>query len=382
MTELTFRAAVLRSPEEALRVETVTLDGTPTRGEVLVKLKASGVCHSDYHGRIGEWTMPTPMVLGHEGAGIVEAVGEGVTSVKVGDHVVLCWTPSCGKCQYCVAGRPVLCDRFNETGAQHRSPDGTTRLRTAQGEDVSSFVALGTFGEYAMVPEAAAIAVRRDIPFAEAALIGCAVTTGIGAAVNTAGVRAGSSVLVIGCGGVGLNIIQGAALAGARTVIAADLSDAKLETARALGATHLINSGSTDLLEAVRGLTDGRGAEFAFEAIGLAKTIELAYQATSRGGTTTIAGQVPEGVMISIDPFEMSDQEKVLRGSNYGSSRPAIDFPRIADLHMEGRVQLSPLVTRRIRLEDDRRRVRRDVPRYRNPGSRRVRLTLFAAPTS
>ena len=352
MTDLTFRAAVLRSSQEPMRIETVVLDADPRPGEVLVRLKASGVCHSDYHGRIGEWTMPTPMILGHEGAGIVEAIGEGVTTVAVGDHVVLCWTPSCGKCEYCIAGRPVLCDRFNETGAQHRSPDGTTRVRTVGNEEVFSFVALGTFGEYAMVPESAAVAVRRDIPFAEAALIGCAVTTGIGAAVNTAGVRAGSTVLVIGCGGVGLNIIQGAALAGARTVIAADLSDAKLDSARALGATHTINSGKTDLLDEVRRLTDGRGVEFAFEAIGLSKTIELAYQATARGGTATVAGQVPEGVTISIDPFEMSDQEKVLRGSNYGSSRPAIDFPRIADLHMEGRVQLSPLVTRRITLDE------------------------------
>lgn len=352
MTEMQFHAAVLRSADEGLKVEKVSLDPQPRPGEVLVKMKASGVCHSDYHGRIAEWTVPMPMILGHEGAGIVEAIGDGVTTLAVGDHVVLCWTPSCGKCHYCIAGRPVLCDRFNETGAQHRSPDGTTRVRSAGGEDVFSFVALGTFGEYAMVPEAAAISVRKDIPFAEAALIGCAVTTGIGAATHTAGVKPGSSVLVIGCGGVGLNIIQGASLAGARMIIAADLSDTKLASARQLGATHLINSGNVDLLQEARALTGGRGPEFTFEAIGLRSTIELAYQAVARGGTAVIAGQVPEGVMISIDPFEMSDQEKTLKGSNYGSSRPAIDFPRIADLHMEGRVQLSPLVTRRITLDD------------------------------
>lgn len=352
MTVKEFKAAVLRSATEGLTVETVKLDAQPQPGEVLVKMKASGVCHSDYHSRIAEWTVPMPMVLGHEGAGIVEAIGEGVTTVAVGDHVVLCWTPSCGKCLYCIAGRPVLCDRFNETGAQHRSTDGLTRLTSVADEEVFSFVALGTFGEYAMVPESAAISVRKDLPFAEAALIGCAVTTGIGAATQTAKVVPGSSVLVIGCGGVGLNIIQGAALAGARMIIAADLSDDKLESARQLGATHLINSGQVDLLTEVRALTDGRGPEYTFEAIGLRSTIELAYQAVARGGTAVVAGQVPEGVTISIDPFELSDQEKTLKGSNYGSSRPAIDFPRIADLHMEGRVQLSPLVTRRITLDE------------------------------
>lgn len=352
MSKLQFRASVYRSVDEKLQVEDVLVDPNPGHGEVLVKLKASGVCHSDYHGRIGEWTLDAPMVLGHEGAGIVEAVGEGVSTVEVGDHVVLCWTPACGKCEFCISGRPVLCDLFTETGAIHKPLDGQVKLSSPSGEEINSFIATGTFGEYAMLPEAAAIKVRKDIPFAEASLIGCAVTTGIGAAINTAGVTPGSTVLVIGCGGVGLNIIQGAALAGARMVIAADLSDAKLEAAQQFGATHTINSGSTDLLEAVSELTDGRGVDFALEAIGLAKTIELAYQSLAKGGIGVVAGQVPEGVTISIDPYDMSENEKTLKGSNYGSSRPAIDFPHIADLFMEGKVQLSPLVTRRITLDE------------------------------
>ena len=352
MSKMKFRAAVYRSVDEKLSVEEVLVDPRPGRGEVLVKLKASGVCHSDYHGRIGEWTLPAPMILGHEGAGIVEAVGEGVTTLAVGDHVILCWTPACGKCEFCVSGRPVLCDLFTDTGAQHQTIDGQIKLSDKEGQPIRSFVAVGTFGEYAMLPEGGAIKVRDDLPFAEASLIGCAVTTGIGAAVNTAGVRAGSSVLVIGCGGVGLNIVQGAALAGARMIIAADLSDAKLETARRFGATHTINSGEQDLLEAVRTLTDDRGVDYALEAIGLRRTIELAYSALAKGGTAVVAGQVPEGVQISIDPYEMSEQEKTLKGSNYGSSRPAIDFPRIADLFMEGKVQLTPLVTSRIGLEE------------------------------
>ncbi len=352
MGELRFRASVYRGTDRKLGIETVRVDSDPRPGEVLVKLKASGVCHSDYHGRIGEWTLPNPMILGHEGAGIVTAVGEGVTRVAPGDHVILCWTPACGKCEYCVAGRPVLCDLFTETGAQHQTIDGRPRVRGLDGEEITSFVAVGTFGEYAVVPESGAIKVRKDLPFAEAALIGCAVTTGIGAATNTAGVRPGSTALIIGCGGVGLNIIQGAVLAGARTVIAADLSDEKLESARQFGATHTVNSGKRDLLEAVRELTADRGVDYSFEAIGLKPTIELAYRALAKGGTAVVAGQVAEGVTVSVDPYDMSEQEKTLKGSNYGSSRPAIDFPRIADLFMEGRIQLSPLVTSRIGLDE------------------------------
>ena len=352
MNTISFRASIFTAPDAPLSVQTVELPAQPGSGDVLVRMRASGVCHSDFHVRVGEWSAPIPMILGHEGSGVVEAVGDGVTTVQPGDHVVLSWTPSCGRCQYCISGRPVLCDKFNETTAQHVSFDGRTRVLLPDGTNVSSFVALGTYGEFAMVPEPAAIKVRADIPFAEASLIGCAVTTGIGAAVNTAGIRAGNSVLVIGAGGVGLNAVQGARLTDARMIIAADLSDEKLAVAKTFGATHTINSGRDDLVETVRSLTEGRGVEYALEAIGLKKTIELAYQSIARGGTAVVVGQAPEGVTIELDPFEMSDQEKTIKGSNYGSSRPAIDFPRIADLQMDGQVDLSTLVTSRIGLDD------------------------------
>jgi S-(hydroxymethyl)glutathione dehydrogenase/alcohol dehydrogenase len=349
---ISFSAAVFSAPHDPLTIETLTVDSEPPAGEVLVRLEASGVCHSDLHVANGEWAAPAPMVLGHEGAGVVEAVGAGVTGLEVGDHVVLSWTPSCGRCRYCVEGRPVLCSLANETAYQHLSFDGTTRLRReSDGAEVRSFLLSGTFGEYTVVPESAAIKIRKDAPMNVAALVGCAVTTGIGAVTNTAKLVPGSTAMVIGCGGVGLNILQGARLAGASQVIAVDMAPEKLELATKFGATATINAGETDVVEAVRELTDG-GPDYAFEAIGRAKTIETAYQAIVRGGTAVVVGQVADGVRISIDPFVMSDQEKKLIGSNYGSSRPSIDFPRIIDLYMAGRVDLDSLVTRTIGLED------------------------------
>lgn len=347
---LTFRAAVFEGPGRPLAIEEVELPAQPGPGEVLVKLAASGLCHSDYHVLRGEWPAPTPLVLGHEGAGTVEAVGEGVTSVATGDHVVLCWTPWCGRCPYCMAGRPILCDMAKSRASRHVMYDGTTRL-TRDGRPVHSYIALGTFGQYAMVGETGAVRIRGDVPLAQASLVGCAVTTGIGAVLNTAAVTPGSSVLVIGCGGVGLNIVQGARLAAARQVIAVDRRPEKLEVARALGATDALEAGAGDVVEAVRGLTVGRGVDFAFEAIGVPAMIEAACEALAKGGTAVVVGQVAAGQRVSIDPLLLSDQEKTIRGSNYGSARPPIDFPRILDLYAEGRIDLDSLVTRRIRLE-------------------------------
>lgn len=346
-----FQAAVFRAPGQPLSIETVTLPSTPPPGDVLVRLEASGVCHSDYHVVAGEWDVPTPMILGHEGAGVVEAVGDGVAGLQVGDHVVLSWTPSCRRCRYCVAGRPVLCDQVSEHAANHLSTDGRSRV-SQDGADVLSFAGLGTFGEYVMVPESAAISIRRDAPFEQAALVGCAVTTGVGAAVSTAQVRPADTVLVLGCGGVGLNAIQGARLVGARRIIAADLSDAKLEQARHFGATHVVNTASGDLARSLAELTGGRGVEVAIEAIGLPQTIVAAYGALARGGTAVVAGQVPDGVTITIDPFVMSDQELRLIGSNYGSSTPDTDFPLLVDHYMDGRLDLDALVTRVVDLSE------------------------------
>lgn len=347
-----FSALVLEAPSKPLQVETLSLPDEPPRGEVLVRLKASGVCHSDFHVVNGEWEAPAPMVLGHEGAGIVEKIGEDVTGLEVGDHVILSWTPSCRRCRYCVAGRPVLCDKVNEMSSQHLSFDGTTRLRRADSAEVYSFAGVGTFGECVIVPESGAIKIRRDAPFAQAALVGCAVTTGVGAVINTSGLEPGSSALVVGCGGVGLNIIQGARLAGARQIIAVDRAPAKLEAAEQFGATTTVDSSHTDVLALVRDLTEDYGVDYAFEAIGLPATIELCYSAIARGGTTVVAGQVADDVTISVDPFVMSDQEKRLIGSNYGSNRPVIDFPKIIDLYLSGALDLDTLVTRRIALHD------------------------------
>ncbi|MFJ9782866.1 Zn-dependent alcohol dehydrogenase [Amycolatopsis sp. NPDC101161] len=347
-----FDAAVFRTPDAPLTVERVSLPGTPPPGEVLVRLKASGVCHSDLHVLVGEWEVPAPMILGHEGAGIVESVGEGVTTLAKGDHVVLSWTPSCRRCRYCVSGRPVLCDLVSRHSANHLSFDGRTRVTSADDRDVHSFAGVGTFGEYTLVPESGAIAIRDDAPFAQAALIGCAVTTGVGAAVTTANVRPSDTVLVLGCGGVGLNAIQGARLVGARKIIAADLSDEKLQQARVFGATEVINSAREDLGDRVRELTDGRGVEIAIEAIGLPRTIEAAYAVLARGGKAVVAGQVADGVRVSIDPFVLSDQELSLVGSNYGSSKPAVDFPLLVEHYLNHRIDLDSLVTRVIGLAD------------------------------
>ncbi|QRY62145.1 Zn-dependent alcohol dehydrogenase [Gordonia sp. PDNC005] len=348
-----FRAAIFRAPNTPLTIETVSIPSTPPPGEVLVRMKASGLCHSDLHVIVGEWDgMPTPMILGHEGAGVIEAVGDGVTNVAVGDHVVLSWTPSCGRCRYCVSGRTVLCDKAAEHSANHVSFDGGTRITSASGEPVYGFAGLGTFGEYAMLPESAAITVDAAAPFEQSALVGCAVTTGIGAAVNTARVLNTETVLVIGCGGVGLNAVQGARLVGARRIIAADISDSKLAQAKAFGAHDVINSATEDLSERIAEITEGHGVEVAIEAIGLPQTIEAAYSALARGGRAIVAGQVADGVKVSIDPFVMSDQELSLIGSNYGSSRAAVDFPNLVEHYLNGRIDLDSLVTGVIGLND------------------------------
>lgn len=347
-----FAAAVFRTPNAPLTLEEVSLPSTPPPGEVLVRMKASGLCHSDFHVLTGEWEVPSPMILGHEGAGIIESVGEGVTTLAAGDHVVLSWTPACRRCRYCISGRPVLCDMVHQHSANHLSFDGRPRITTAQGEDVYSFAGLGTFGQYALVPESGAIAIRDDAPFEQSALIGCAVTTGVGAAVNTANVRPSDTVLVIGCGGVGLNAIQGARLVGARQIIASDISDEKLKQARVFGAAEVINSAHESLADRITELTEGRGVEVAIEAIGLPQTIEAAYAALARGGTAVVAGQVADGVKITIDPFVMSDQELSLIGSNYGSSKPATDFPLLVEHYMHNRLDLDSLVTRVIDLDD------------------------------
>ncbi len=331
---------------DTLQIERLRL-ADPGPGQVRVRMAAAGVCHSDLHIVKGEWARRYPQVLGHEGSGIVEEVGPGVTSLEVGDHVVLSWTPYCGACPQCLRGRYVLCELAARTN--NHLGDGAPR-RWRGDEAVHAMGGLGTFGEQTVVPETGAIRIDRDLPLDVAALVGCAVTTGVCSVLNTAAVEPGSTVLVVGCGGVGLSAILGAVLVSAAQIIAVDLLDEKLELARRLGATHTVNATGVSIPDEVRKLTEGRGVRYAFEAIGRGETIEAAYQSLDAGGTMTIVGQVPDGVRISIDPYEMSDREKTLTGSNYGSAVPPLDFPRLLGWYAAGQLNLDPLIARRISL--------------------------------
>lgn len=336
----------------SVRARVLTVAGAPTveaplelvepSGDLVrVRLTASGVCHSDLHVANGEWTAPLPMVLGHEGAGVVEAVGPQVRTLRPGDHVALSWYAQCGHCRRCRQGRAWLCTGTRATS--HELPDGRTSLRDAHGNGVHAFLGLGTFAEATVVPEAAAVAVPADLPAGIAALIGCAVTTGVGAVLNTAEVRAGDSAVVVGCGGVGQSILLGLALVGADPIIAVDLSDERLAHARALGATHALRGDDPDLVAEIAAITDG-GADHAFEAIGRAETITQLPSLIGRGGQAVLVGMPAEGVSARIDPFDLADAGKRVLGCNYGSSVPAVDFPRIARLYRSGRLPLDALI--------------------------------------
>jgi len=341
------KAAVLYEPNTPLSVEEVELDG-PKEGEVLVRMASAGVCHSDYHVMVGEWRPPLPIVLGHEAAGVVEAVGPGVTLSKPGDHVILNFRPNCGWCRFCTSGRPVLCNGA-ET-ARWVMFDGTSRLHK-DGRDIYHFARVASFAEYAVVPQSGAVPVRKDMPLDKACLVGCSVMTGVGAVINTAKVEPGSSVVVIGCGGVGLNVIQGAVLAGAEKVIAVDLLENKLAYAREFGATHVVDASSGDAVQRVLDLTDG-GADYAFEAIGFSKTIEQAYECTGPGGTTVVVGMAPEDDTITLSALSLPRTEKTIKGSWYGSARPWLDLPKMVDLYMDGRLKIDPMISRRYPLDE------------------------------
>lgn len=341
------KAAVLYEPGKPLMIEDLKL-APPKTGEVRVKVAANGACHSDLHVMTGDMRMPLPIVLGHEGAGIVTEVGPGVTSVKEGDHVVLSFSPVCGSCYYCTQGTPHLCEtRPKKLGTLL---DGTTRLHK-NGTDIFHFAFTASFAEETVVPESCAIKIRDDMPLDRACFVGCGTMTGIGAAINTAQVQPGSSVTVIGCGGVGLNVIQGAALAGARQIIAVDLLQKKLDFAKTFGATHFVNPSQDDPFKAVMDLTGGRGVDYAFEVISTAKTIELAFKMTARRGVCTIVGVSPESARITLNPNIFMMMEKRLQGSFYGSTRPRIDMPRLVDLYMEKKVKIDELVSRTFPLE-------------------------------
>jgi S-(hydroxymethyl)glutathione dehydrogenase / alcohol dehydrogenase len=344
------KAAVCHELNRPLRVETVSLDA-PGPGEVSVRLAASGVCHSDLSALSGLLPVKLPAVLGHEGAGTVEEVGAGVSHLAPGDRVVLSWVTPCGSCFYCRNGQPNLCELGERINRLHRMPDGTTRLRL-DGAELQAISALGTFAERAVVPAGAAVRLPEDVPLDRAALIGCAVMTGVGAVVNTARVRPGSQVAVFGAGGVGLNVIQGAVLAGAERVVAVDVNAQKLGLAETFGATHLVDASRGDPVPAVRELTAGRGADYAFEAIGRKDTIEQAYAATRRGGTCVVVGMGSRSESVSLNAFFLPIQEKRLLGCWYGSADVHRDFPRLIALCRAGRLKLDPLVTRTYALDE------------------------------
>jgi NDMA-dependent alcohol dehydrogenase len=340
------RAAVLYEVGSPLVVEDVDLD-PPRAGEVLVRIAATGVCHSDLHYIKGDLVMPLPVVLGHEAAGTVEAAGPGVTSVQPGDHVVLLFAPACGHCRYCDSGRPHLCEMRSRV--RGRMPDGSSRLH-ARGQDLHHFTCVSSWAEQAVVPEAGVLRIGRDLPLSIAALLGCAVTTGVGAVVNTARVAPGSSVAVFGLGGVGLNVVQGARIAGAATIIGVDLLDHRLEAARRFGATHALNPRRDDPVRAIQDLTGG-GADYAFEAIGRAATVRQAVDCLARGGVAVAVGLPPAREELVVPGAAFILSEKTLRACFYGSARLRAEIPRLLALYHAGRLMLDELVTAAFPLE-------------------------------
>ncbi len=346
------RAVVLERPGLATRVDTLEL-APPGPGEVRVRMAAAGVCHSDLHVRDGEWEREGPIVLGHEGSAVIEELGPGVAAshpaLRPGELVALAWLIPCGRCRACRAGQVWSCS--NSPSYTHRMPSGRAALRDRDGRDVLTYCAIGTFAERQNVPAAAAIPMPEGTPADVAALIGCCVTTGVGAALKTAAVRPGSSVAVIGLGGVGLSCVMGAAIAGADRIVAVDRVPAKLELARSVGATHAVLATTADeTTAAIRELTEG-GPDTCFEAIGLAATIEQAVAVLPTGGAACLVGMTPYGVRASFEPFPFVDGGRRILGSNYGSADPAADFPRYAALHLAGRLPADRLVTSRIGLD-------------------------------
>lgn len=343
------KAAVMERVNEPLIIEEVELDAPKSR-EVLVQIKATAVCHSDLNSLQDEST-PTPTILGHEGAGIVVEVGDSVTTVKPGDKVALNWTPFCGICKYCRTGQVNLCEVSFKPIFSGTLLDGTTRLRY-KGKTMYHNSILSTFAEYTVVPEMSCIKLPDGIPFPQASLIGCGVATGFGAAVKAAQVKPGSIVTILGIGGVGVNAIQGAKIAGASKIIACDLKEQNLEIAKSFGATHTINVKNTDLVEEIKELTDGFGTDYAIDCTGNTTSASLAWEATRKGGTTVVVGAFNSNNGFTLPAGGFHQSGKLLKGSFYGDIHPFQDFPLIAQMYLEGKYKLDELVLSKIKLED------------------------------
>jgi Zn-dependent alcohol dehydrogenase len=369
------RAAVLEHTGGSLAVEELEL-AAPGPGEVLVRLGASGVCHSDWNAIDGTAETRCPAVLGHEGAGVVEAVGPGVRRVAAGDHVALSWAPSCGECEECLRGLRQLCSTSWPAMATGGLLDGTTRLARPDGEPVYHYSLLSTFAEACVVPERSCVPIARDVPFAVAGLVGCAITTGVGAVWRTAGVRAGERVAVLGCGGVGLSAVMAAAAVGADPVIAVDANPAKLESARELGATGgVVWAGTAEATaEAVRDASGG-GVDYAVEATGRPEAMQAAFLSTRARGAAVLIGIPRADAVLELPALSIPRQERRVLGSIYGSSWPERDFPLTLDLYRNGRLPLDRLVSHRLPLDE----VGRGLELMRNGEALRVVLDLAVA---
>jgi S-(hydroxymethyl)glutathione dehydrogenase / alcohol dehydrogenase len=341
-------AAVLTATDRRIEIGEVEL-APPQRGEVLVKVAASGLCASDLNAIDGKRTLaPFPVVLGHEAAGVVVDVGPGVTRLAVGDHVVLSIVPSCGRCPSCARGRPNFCTTAGAAMSGGNLLDGSSRLRLG-GERINHFLTVSSFAEYAVVPESGAVAIDRAMPLDRAALLSCAVLTGYGAVHNTAKVRPGSRVAVFGCGGIGLNVVQGARIAGAERIVAVDVGADKLELAGRLGATDVVHAGEQDPVAVIEELTGG--VDHAFEALGREQTIQQAWGSLDAGGELIVVGLLREGARLTLDSGPLVNEQS-LRGCYFGSSDLAKDVPDLVDRYLGGELLLDEIISRRVGLDD------------------------------
>lgn len=332
-----------------MRIETVEAE-QPRFGEVLVRIAAAGLCHTDLEVIEGQLAYPTPIVLGHEAAGTIAAVGPGVEPGRVGQRVVLSWNPHCGRCFYCERGQPILCEKYVAQGPRAVTFEGSTRL-SLEGAPVHTMMHIAAFAEYAIVTDACAIAIPPDMPLDRACLLGCGVLTGVGAATRIAALRYGDTAMVIGCGAVGLSAVQGARLAGASQIVAVDLNDTKLAMAAEFGATHTVNARSADPVAAVRALTGGRGADCVLEAAGTEASFRLSAEACRVGGEIVWLGKVGVNQDVAFRWGSLMGEKRITR-SSYGGARTATDFPALAQSYLGGELKLDGLITQRIALED------------------------------
>jgi S-(hydroxymethyl)glutathione dehydrogenase/alcohol dehydrogenase len=338
------KAAVFREVNKPMEIEEISVS-KPGPREVLIRTKAAGICHSDLHFWNGSYPGQVPMVLGHESAGVVEQVGSDVHYVKPGDHVITCLSVFCGHCEQCLTGHLSLCSEPETDRSQEEAP------RLYQNDQaLTQFAKLGSFAEMMLVHEHALVKVREDMPMDRAALIGCGVTTGVGAVIHTAAVEPGSTVAVIGCGGIGLSAINGAALAGAARIIAVDMVPSKLDLARKFGATDVVDASDGEAVGKVIEMTGG-GVHYSFEAIGLKATAEQAFQMLRAGGTATVIGMIPPGQMVSLHGVDFLSEKKI-QGSFMGSNRFRVDMPRFIDFYLQGKLHLDDLISNRIALSD------------------------------